>query len=238
MKLNLKSGNQNLAVNLIKPAKNFIEPLPALIFVHGWKSNQQGNLKRAIEISKLGFICLTLDLRGHGESDGKIDQYSCKDHLEDVKAAYDYLVKLPDVDKNQIGIIGSSYGGNLAAIATNSLQFKWLVLRVPALYVDKYFDIPTESLIGKKEEGEAFKSSNSTTKESSALKGVANFKGKILIVESEKDNIIPHAVIENYIKFAPKNNLTYKIMQAAEHSLETPEQKKEYLKILSEFLKR
>lgn len=236
MKLSLKSQNQTLAASLIKPEKSYKEPLPALIFIHGWKSNQQGNLKRAMEISKLGFICLTLDLRGHGESDGKIDQYSCKDHLEDVKAAYDYLLQLPDVDKNQIGIIGSSYGGNLAAIATNYLQYKWLVLRVPALYLDKYFDIPTESLIGKKEEGEAFKSSNSTPKESSALKGVQKFPGKILIIESEKDGIIPHAVIENYIKFAHKTNLTYEVMRNAKHSLDTPEQEKEYIDILKSFL--
>lgn len=236
MKFNLNSENQNLVGNLIKPSESPKAPLPALIFVHGWKSNQEGNIKRAAEISKLGFICLTLDLRGHGESDGTIDQYSCKNHLEDIKSAYNYLVQLPEVDKNQIGIIGSSYGGNLAAVATNFLPFKWLVLRVPALYTDKYFDIPTESLIGKKEEGEAFTSSNSTPSESLALQGVAKFKGRILIVVSEKDAIIPHAVIENYIKFAPKNNLTYRVMKNAEHSLETPEQEREYIDILKSFL--
>lgn len=84
MKLNLKSGNQNLAATLTLPEKNFKEPLPALLFIHGWKSNQEGNIKRASEICKLGFICLTLDLRGHGESEGSIEQFSRKDHLEDI----------------------------------------------------------------------------------------------------------------------------------------------------------
>ena len=104
MKLTLTSGNQNLAANLIKP-EGFKEPLPALIFVHGWKSNQQGNIKRATEVSKVGFVCLTIDLRGHGESAGTIDQFSRADHLEDIKSAYKYLSELKEVDQHKIGIM-------------------------------------------------------------------------------------------------------------------------------------
>src|SRR3989344_7145018 len=117
MKLNLKSDNQNIAANLIKP-EGFKYPLPALIFVHGWKSKQEGNIKRATEIAKLGFVCLTLDLRGHGESDGTIDQFSRKDHLEDIKAAYKYLSEQKEVNPSKIGILGSSYGAYLSAVAT------------------------------------------------------------------------------------------------------------------------
>jgi uncharacterized protein len=234
--LNLKVDRQNLAATLIKP-RNLKAKNPALIFVHGWKSNQQGNIKRAKEISKLGFICLTIDLRGHGKSQGKIDQYSVKDHLKDIKAAYKYLLDNPDVDREKIGIIGSSYGGNLSAIAANYLKFKWLVLRVPALYVDKYFGVPTEELIGKDVEGKAFRSSDSTPETSLALKGVADFKGEILIVESEKDEVIPHRVIENYLRFIPdKDRLTYKVMKGATHSLETEEQEREYIEILKDWL--
>lgn len=236
MKLNLESGNQNLSANLIKP-ENFKQSLPALIFIHGWKSNQEGNIKRATAISKLGFICLTIDLRGHGESEGSIEEFSVKDHLEDVKTAYKYLVENSQVNPEKIGIIGSSYGGNLAAIATNFLKFEWLVLRVPALYVDKYFDTPTESLIGKDEEGEAFKSTKATIETSMALKGVNNFPGDILIIESEKDEIIPHPVIENYLMFIEdKRKLTYEIIKNAFHALETEEQEKEYIEILKNWL--
>jgi len=237
MEIKIRVKDQSIAATLIKP-ENLDSKNPALIFVHGWKSNQAGNIKRATEVSKLGFVCLTIDLRGHGKSDGKIDQYSCKDHLEDIKTAYEYLLKLPEVDPKQIGIIGSSYGGNLSAVAANFIKFKWLVLRVPALYIDKYFDVPTEELIGKDEEGKAFKSSDATPETSSALKGVVNFKGKILIVESEKDVVIPHAVIENYLKFITPSKLTYKVMKDAAHSLETEEQEKEYIEILMSFLRR
>lgn len=238
MNISLKVNDQNLSATLIKP-DGFKKPLPALIFIHGWKSDRKGNTKRALEVSKLGFICLTIDLRGHGDSDGAIEQYCVKDHLDDVKASYEYLSELPGVNRNKIGIIGSSYGGNLAAIASNYMNFKWLGLRVPALYVDKYFEVPTESLIGKHEEKNAFKSSTATPKESSALKGVANFPGKILIVESEKDTVIPHCVIENYLRFVDdEQKLTYEVMEGAGHSLETDAQEKEYIDILKSWLKK
>ncbi len=234
MRLTLKSKNQNLAVAIFKP-EDIKGPHPALIFVHGWQSNQQGNIKRSAEVSKLGFICLTLDLRGHGESDGKLEDFSRQDHLEDVKTAYDYLISLPEVDKERIGIIGSSYGAYLAAVALNFLKFKWLVLRVPALYFDKDMDVATDKLI--KEDENAFKTSGLNPKNCLALKGVANFKGGILIVESEKDEEIPRSVIANYLEVIDeKNRLTYKIMKNTRHSLETGEQEEEYIEIITKFL--
>lgn len=236
MRLILKSDNQSISANLIRP-ENLKSKNPALIFIHGWKSNQEGNIKRATEISKHGFICMTLDLRGHGQSDGSIEQFSRKDHLEDIKSAYNYLVSLPEVDKKQIGTIGSSYGGYLAAVAANYLKFKWLVLRVPALYFDQKFNIPTEKLIGEDETGKAFKLSGLTPENSLALKAVTSFPGEILIIESEKDKVIPHSVIKNYLRFVKdKVKLTYEIMENTPHALETKEQEKKYLQVLKKWL--
>lgn len=248
MKLKIKSDSGSIAVNLITP-KGFKPPLPALIFVHGWKSSQKGNILRATEIAKLGFICLTLDLRGHGESgpqghpehsggSQRLEQFSRKDHLEDIKAAYQYLSELKEVNPSRIGIIGSSYGGYLSAVATNDLEFEWLVLRVPALYFDKGFDISTDKLI--KENPQAFTSSDLTEKNCLALKGVANFPGEILIIESEKDEIIPHAVIENYLSvIKDKRRLSYEVMKGAGHHFwNNPEHDVEYLKILKDWLEQ
>lgn len=236
MKVALKLDNQNISVNLIKP-ENFRKPLLALIFIHGWKSDQSGNIKRATEISKLGFVCLTLDLRGHGESDGTIEQFSRQDHLEDIKSAYKYLAGLKEVNPNKIGIIGSSYGAYMSAVATNYLEFKWLVLRVPALYFDEGFNVSTDKLI--KENPQAFTSSDLTERNCLALKGVANFPGEILLIESEKDQIIPHPVIENYLSvIQDKRRLTYELMKGADHHFwENPKLDEQYLDILKNWLR-
>lgn len=243
MKLNLRISNK-ISATLVKP-NDFKNPLPGLIFVHGWKSNKEGNTKRAEEISKLGFtskkqtpfICLCLDLRGHGQSQGTIEQFSRRDHLEDIKESYNYLQTLPEVDKEKISIIGSSYGGYLSAVAANYLKFDKLVLRVPALYFDEKFDVPTETLIGTDETGRAFKTWGLTPENSLALKGVINFPGEILIIEAERDTVIPHQVIENYLKVIKnKSRLTYEIMKGAPHSLETEEQELGYIDILKKWL--
>lgn len=237
MKLNLKSGNQNLAATLTLPEKNFKESLPFLLFIHGWKSDRQGNIKRAVEISKLGFICLALDLRGHGESDGAIDEFSRQDHIEDIKSAYKYLSGQKEINPKRIGIIGSSYGAYLAAVATNFLEFRWLILRVPALYFNDNFDTPTDKLMS--EDPKAFKTSGLTIKNSLTLKGVVNFPGEILIIESEKDEVIPHKVIENYLEVAPnKNHITHAVMKNTPHSLKTQAQETQYIEILKNWLKK
>lgn len=231
MKLNLKVNNQ-ISATLIKP-ENLEAKNPALIFVHGWRSDQTGNIKRAKPLTDLGFIILTIDLRGHGESAGKLEDYSRENHVEDIKAAYDYLSTLPEVDTEKIGIVGSSYGAYLSAVVTNFKKFNKLVLRVPALYFDKNIDIPSAKLMAG--DPKAFKSDDLNPKNSLAIKGVSEFKGKALIIEAEKDSIIPHSVIENYLRFAQKNT-EYKVMEGAPHSLETEEQEKEYIKILKNWL--
>lgn len=225
--------NNQISATLIKPEK-IKKPLPALIFIHGWRSNKTGNIKRSLEITKLGFICLNIDLRGHGDSEGKVEEFSRHEHLEDIKNAYKYLEDLDEVNKEKIGIVGASYGGYLAAVATNYLKFNRLVLRVPALYFDEEFKTSTDKLIS--DDTKAFKTWNLTPEKSLALKGIQNFKGKIFIIEAENDTVIPHKVIENYLETANNKNLKYVIMRNTPHSLETEEQEKAYIYLLEKWL--
>lgn len=233
MQKEIKIDNQ-ISATLIKPDK-IAKPLPTLLFIHGWRSNKSGNVKRSEEISKQGFVCLSIDLRGHGDSEGKLEDFSRQDHIEDIKKAYEFLIKDKDVDKEKITIIGASYGGYLAAVVTNYLKFNRLVLRVPALYFDDEFSTPTDKLI--KDDAKAFKTWNLTPKNSLALKGLKNFKGKILIIEAENDTIIPHEVIENYLEITKGKHLKYILMKNTSHSLETEAQENAYLYILTKWLR-
>lgn len=69
--------------------------------------------------SELGFVCLAFDMRGHGDDDASSRAVSREDNLRDVIAAYDTLAAHPWVDRHSMGILGTSYGGCLAAIASN-----------------------------------------------------------------------------------------------------------------------
>ena len=69
-----------------------------------------------------------------------------EDNLRDVLAAYDVLVGHPAVDPGAMAIIGSSYGGYLAALLSALRPVRWLALRAPALYRDEDWDVPKGKL--------------------------------------------------------------------------------------------
>src|SRR3982751_558652 len=114
-KFELRVENGRIAATLVSPATM----LPGVLFVHGWGGSQQQYLSRAREVAALGCICLTFDLRGHGRTHAQKEIVSREDNLEDVIAAYDVLVHQPGVDLSSIAVVGSSYGGYLAAILTS-----------------------------------------------------------------------------------------------------------------------
>src|SRR3954462_11319163 len=127
----------------------FVTPgtlIPGVLFVHGWGGSQQQYLTRAREVAALGCVCLTFDLRGHAETKSQHATVSRDDSLRDIVAAYDVLARQPGVDTSAIGVVGSSYGGYLAAILTALRDVRWLALRVPALYKDSDWELPKGEL--------------------------------------------------------------------------------------------
>jgi len=74
-------NNQQLAA-LILSQPDFPTPRPAILVLHGWTSSKKRYIDRVAPLVELGYICLLFDMRGHGESDGELKNFSRKDHLE------------------------------------------------------------------------------------------------------------------------------------------------------------
>lgn len=196
--------------------------VPGVLLVHGWDGSQDQYVARAHEIAALGCICLTFDLRGHVRHHAQREIVSREDNLHDVLAAYDVLTAHPSVDPNAVALVGSSYGGYLAAIATTLRPVRWLSLRVPALYRDADWHVPKSEL--DRDALMALRHSVVPPAENRALAACAAFTGDVLIVESEHDALVPHAVIQNYMTAcAESRSLTYRMITGADHALtETP----------------
>ena len=205
--------------------------VPGVMLVHGWDGSQDQYIARAHELAALGCICLTFDLRGHVRHQSMRETVTREDNLRDVLAAYDVLVGHPAVDPTAIAIVGSSYGGYLAAILSSMRMVRWLALRVPALYRDEDWLVPKRML--SRDDLVAYRNSIVKPVENRALAACAAFRGDVLIVESENDTFVPHRVIENY-KDAFKNamSITYRVMRGADHALSEKPQQQAYTSLL------
>jgi len=93
---------------------------PGIIFIHGLNSDMNG--KKAITVekyarkNKLNFV--RFDCRGHGNSDGRFEDFTISDWKKDLLNIIDNLTRDPQI------LIGSSMGGWLMMLAARSRPTK------------------------------------------------------------------------------------------------------------------
>lgn len=205
--------------------------MPGVLFVQGWGSGQEQYLSRAREIAALGCICLTFEPRGIVRDDPEHETVTREENLRDVLAAYDTLAAQSAVDATAIGVVGGSYGGYFAAVLTSLRPVRWLGLRVPALYKDEDWGLPKRAL--DRRALAAYRRRPVDASENRALKACAAFRGDVLIVESEHDDVVPHPVIANYMAaFERAHSLTYRVIAGADHALSDRSWQQAYTSLL------
>src|SRR4030095_6426738 len=162
---------------------------------------------------------------------------SREESLRDILAAYDFLAAQNDVDSDSIAVVGSSYGGYLAALLTALRPVKWRPLRVPALYKDSEWSLPKLKL--KTEQDLAkYRLQPVSPEESKALRACHAFTGDVLLVESEHDNVIPHQVVVNYREaFKSSRSLTYRLIEGADHGMSAETMQAAYRELLVKWFK-
>jgi pimeloyl-ACP methyl ester carboxylesterase len=206
--------------------------MPGVLFLHGWGGNQAQYAARAREIAALGCACLTVDMRGHAKTEHAHATVTREDNLQDALAAYDTLAAEGAVDECCIAVVGSSYGGYLAAILTTLRRVRWLALRAPALYKDSDWELPKLRL-RQVQELEAYRRRTFGPGDNRALGAAAQYRDDVLLVQSEHDKVIPPEVIHNYRSaFTCARSLTYRMINGADHSLSAPACRQAYTTLL------
>jgi uncharacterized protein len=110
------SGDITLAGTLVIPAGN--QRHPAVVLFHG-SGPQPRDLSTARWFAGQGFVALTYDKRGVGESGGNFRAVPFMDICDDGLAAVALLKSRKDVDPKGIGVWGLSQGGWLGPLAAS-----------------------------------------------------------------------------------------------------------------------
>ena len=125
-KVTYRSGRFEISAYLYRPASIPTgEKLPAIMYIHGGPTAQfSDNYQAQVQFFvQQGYVLLLPNIRGSSGYGRAFEDANDKDwghgDLDDVKAGAEYLKKLPYVNRERIGITGTSYGGcmSLAAIA-------------------------------------------------------------------------------------------------------------------------
>lgn len=224
-KVEFKVGKETLRGSLFIPSGK--GPFPGVVFYHGRGSSRKNYLPMAKKLSNNGIIGLAFDFGGCGESDGVFKDQTQRMGIDDAKAGLEFLLS-QNVDRNRIGVMGSSFGGFVAAIIIPEFEFiKSMILRVPAVYPDELLDINVGLI------KDYYHIEKEKWLSSIAYDGISKFKGNLLVIQSEKDDVVKDWIVKNYYdraENAAKRELF--VQKGAGHSLHaTPDLLKEFYKL-------
>ncbi|KZZ85318.1 alpha/beta hydrolase family protein [Bacillus sp. SJS] len=124
------------------------KPAPAIVTSHGWYNTREMQDLNYVELSRRGYVVISIDMYGHGNSDAvKPEEWPVNG--TGMYDAVKLLADLPYVDKEKIGITGHSNGARAAnwSINEDNKQENPLVSSVLLIANDAmYTDDPGEPL--------------------------------------------------------------------------------------------
>lgn len=118
------------------PEQSNNKKLPLVIICHGFISSKVGQhrifVKTARELCRVGFAVLRFDYSGCGESTGEYRDITLTRHIEETIEVIAFAVRHPNIDPDQIVLLGHSLGGGIAAsVAGIDKRIKKLILWSP-----------------------------------------------------------------------------------------------------------
>lgn len=187
-------------------------------------------------VEKTGTNVLVIDYTGHGKSPFKIDELRPAQNFLEVITAYDWL---KDNHSNlSINVMGTSYGGYLAANLTNYREVNKLVLRVPAIYPPEYFYTKQKYIrdIHYKEYRQTF-GSKIQIDEHPVFRAASDFSGKVLVVIHELDEHCPE---DSTLAFAKAFDADTQVAKGLKHGMDNynREQIKQYQQNIAGWLNK
>jgi predicted acyl esterase len=120
---------------------------PAIVFLHGLAGTRQplSALAAASGFTGQTYAVLTFDARGHGQSGGLVGIDGPRE-IADTRAVFQWLADRPDVDANNIGAWGVSYGGG-AVLNSLVAGVPWNAVFTVETWTDLYSALVPQGLV-------------------------------------------------------------------------------------------
>jgi dienelactone hydrolase len=139
-----------IRAKLLKPlnATN-TQPAPGILYIHGYQNNRETSDAYCIELARRGMVVLEIDAIGRGNS-GNPGQPDDPDFDPSFGAqrSLKYLLSLPYVDADRIGLMGHSLGAELVYnLALKDVGVKALVISGFAYRDDASTNMPRNMLM-------------------------------------------------------------------------------------------
>jgi uncharacterized protein len=156
-KANVMSEGVRLTAELYSPKSAAGKQLPTIIMSHGWGGTVANLRREALDFARAGYLVIAFDYRGWGASDSRViltstapskkegNKFTAEvmeirevvDPLEQTQDMFNVIhwaMGEPQVDKNRIGLWGSSYsGGHVVYVAAHDPRVKCIVSQVGAM---------------------------------------------------------------------------------------------------------
>lgn len=168
------------------------EELPTALFIHGaWKSSKERVAYIAPLFAEKWFPLLAFDFPWHGESTGDMSRSSLQKRIDEAHEA----MKLLDPNA-RVTVMGSSMGGHIALELLKTGRVENLILFCPAIYSDASVAMQFDQWFT-----EEIRRLNSRMS-SSLFEELGKYRGRVIIVIGEEDDVIPKEVIGKLIASA------------------------------------
>jgi dipeptidyl aminopeptidase/acylaminoacyl peptidase len=221
---------------------------PIIVLCHGFFRSKEGSTYVGLEriLNEKGISTFRFDFFGHGESEGKFEEVTISEAVDDVLSAIEFLKKS---GYEKIGLMGSSFGGMASIMAASRVNDLFLLaLKSPVSDFSSLFQAHQNEQEVKeiKEKGFTYitdiegnkrKLNISFFLDARKVKGyeaAKKIKIPTLIVHGNKDDSVP---IEQSQRTASlMENCRLEVIEGADHGYSNEEHFQKMLDLISKFI--
>lgn len=218
-KVSIQGDHGKLAAVIQRPDGK--SSYPMVMLMHGFTSSKKDTIMTHLAdgLEKNGIASIRFDFNGHGESEGRFQDMTVPNEIEDAKKVYNYVKALPGV--TSVSMAGHSQGGVVTSMTAGELgtdKVKAIVLLAPAAVLRE--DAIRGAAYGVKcnpldppeyvEIFGGYKIGRNYIKTAFSLpiyETAAGYQGYACMIHGTGDQLVPYTYSERYAHLYPNSEL-------------------------------